>query len=102
MKSSAIAEQARADYIRLGRENRERFAARGFDTVSADLAFGRYTVRQDCIETEQMHGRWATERLTVARENYRKAAFLMGQLSVFLSKRAASRPSPLPRQRSES
>ena len=102
MKSSAIAEQARADYIRLGRENRERFAARGYDAVSADAAFARYAVTQDCIDTEQMHGRWAGERLLVARETYAKVTALMDQLSAFLNKRAASRSIPSPRKRSES
>lgn len=99
MTSSQIAEKARADYVRLARENRERFAARGYDSISADYAFGSYTVAKDCIDTEQMHGRWATESLKVARENYRKVTELMDQLAAFVNKRRAARPSPTPRQR---
>lgn len=102
MKSSFIAEQAREDYARLVRENRERFAARGYDEFAADAAFGAYAVTKDCIETEQMHGRWAGERLGVANTDYAKVAELMEQMRQFLENRQASRPSPAPRQRSGS
>lgn len=102
MKFAQIAVQARQDYNRLAQENRERFAARGYDSIAADYAFGSYTVAKDCIDTEQMHGRWATERLTVANADYAKVAELMDQLTAFLRKRQAARPSPAPRQRSGS
>lgn len=102
MKSWYIAEQAREDYARLARENRERFRARGYDDLAADAAFGVYAVTKDCIDTEQMHGRWATERLLVANTDYAKVNELLEQMRQFLEKRQAARPSPVPRQRSES
>lgn len=102
MRSSFIAEHAREDYERLLKENRERFALRGLDAFAADSAFGAYAVRRDCIETEQMHGRWAGERLGVANADYAKVAELMEQMRQFLEKRQAARPSPAPRQRSGS
>jgi hypothetical protein len=102
MKSWQIAEQARLDHDRLCRENRERFAARGYDSLAADEAFAVYAVRKDCIDTEQMHGRWATERLTVANTDFAKVTELLAQLEQLLIKRQATRPSPAPRQRSGS
>lgn len=102
MKSSQIAENARSDYARLARENRTRYAATGRDSVSADAAFGNYDIAKECIETEQMHGRWATERLLVANTNYLKVEELLVQMAQFLAKRRAARPSPYPRQRSGS
>lgn len=102
VRSQAIAEQARADYARLTRENRDRFAARGYDEFTADAAFSKYAVAKDCIDTEQMHGRWATERLTAASVDYAKVVELMAQVSEFLKARRVARPSPAPRQRSGS
>lgn len=98
IKSQLIAEQARADYTRLARENRERFARRGRDYLAADTAFGTYAVAKECIDTEQMHGRWSTERLTAASADYAKVVELMSQLSDFMAQRRAARPSPYPRQ----
>lgn len=102
MKSQFIAEQARNDYDRLVQENRARFAARGYDSFAADAAFGNYAVVKECIDTEQTHGRWATERLLVANTDYAKVAELMEQMRQFLAQRRAVRPSPYPRQRSGS
>ena len=102
MKSWQIAERARLDYAALAQENRDRFAARGYDAFAADAAFGQYAVAKDCIDTEQMHGRWATERLLVARTNFAKVNELLAQMEEFLKNRRAARPSPAPRQRSGS
>lgn len=98
-ESREIAEQARADYRRLLAENRERFAAKGKTELAADMAFARYTVTRDCIDTEQMHGRWAQEGVLVANAHYAQVAQLMEDLLQFMRER---RPSPVPRPRSES
>lgn len=99
MASHAKAELARADYYRLRTENRERFAARGRTEIAADMAFARYTVAQDCIDTEKMHGRWAVEGITVANAHYSQVSRLMDDMLQFMRER---RPSPVPQQRSES
>lgn len=97
--SRVTAQQARADYYRLRAENRERYAAKGKTELAADMAFANYTVTKDCIESEQMHGRWATEGFTVANAHYAQVARLMDDLLRFMRE---NRPSPVPRQRSES
>ena len=91
-----LAEQAREDYARLARENRERFAARGYEADVADAHFGNYAVAKDCIEAEQMHGRWATERFASSAADYRKVEQLLEHVRQFLRCHSMN---PVPRQR---
>jgi len=87
IRAQQEAEQARADYYRLRAENRERYAVRGKEQWVADAAFSGYQVTKDCIDTEQMCSRWATERLTAARTDYQQVNRLMDEMTNFLSVR---------------
>lgn len=95
MLAAKSAEQARRDYYRLRDENRDRYAARGLDTVSADQAFGQYQVAKDCIDTEQLHGRWSRDRFAAANAAYAQVTRLQVALSDFMRR---SRPR-VPQQR---
>lgn len=87
------AEQARADYARLQRENRERFAARGQDSVTADIQFSTYAVTQDCIDTDQLQSRWAQEEFAASNALSKQVLGLMGELRDFMrARRRVPRP----------
>jgi hypothetical protein len=102
IEAQAEAERARADYARLNREYRQRCEAKGISAVVADARFGGLAVAADCIDSEQMYGRWAVDRFAASAANYAKVEQLMTQLSAFLRQRRDARPSPTPRQRSGS
>lgn len=94
MQAHYVAEHARSDYYRLRDENRARYQARGQDSYVADAAFANYQVAQDCIDTEQMYGRWSTERLAAARASYQQVTRLMDELAGFLRTNRRRVPSP--------
>ena len=102
IKSQAIAELARSDYVRLSQENRDRFAASGRDSIAADAAFAGYAVATDCIETERMYGRWATERLVAARAGYQQADRLLAEVRRFVRLRIKQRQLPTQRDGGDS
>lgn len=84
MRSAKLAEQARDDFYRLRREYRKRIVARGGTEADADSAFTSFQVAKDCIETEQLHGRWSRDRLAASRAAYQQVMRLQGALSAFM------------------
>lgn len=94
MTAHAKAELARADYARLQQENRDRFAARGQDSVVADFHFGTYTVSRDCVESDQMYSRWSQEEFTAASGLHKQVLGMMNELRDFMRARRSPVPGP--------
>lgn len=92
MTSSKIAEQARADFYRLRAEHRQRAARRGVQSVDADRIFSQFQVAKDCIDTEQMHGRWSRDRFAAANAAYAQVTRLQMALSGFMRQSAPKVP----------
>jgi hypothetical protein len=90
------ASQARYDYHWNKLLYRQRMAAKGVDTVTADIRYASFQLPKDCIDEERMYGRWAQEAAVLASAEYQRTNQLLKELLAFMEQR---RPG-VPQQRS--